>query len=99
MNLDSHILKGFEILKNQTVTLDDKDIDCVFDNSTYRDKKTFGFEAQDSSIITVRTKDLTTDSRNHLKKLVTINGSQWEIIATQKGSATCQFTLVSLNTL
>ena len=99
MNTDSYLLIGFETLKNKTVILEGVEVDAIFNNMTYRDKKTFGFEAQDSCIITVKTSILTTDSRNYLKKLVTIDSINWEIVATQKGSATTQFTLINPNTL
>jgi hypothetical protein len=93
MNLSPYITAGFDLLKNETVTINGAAIPCIFNATTSSDLKQYGYTAGDTCTIVVRTSDLTTHPRNHLKTKVFITNVPWIISESTAGGATTQFLL------
>ena len=92
MNADTLLLIGFETLKNNTVTIDGRSVDCIHDSTSLFSRKNYGMEAQDNSQISVKTSDIPTLRHNDT---VSLNSRTWEVASISQGSAITQLTLAN----
>lgn len=89
MNLNNHLLAGFNVMANTTVTISGySSIDCIFDNSGQAYKKDMLFVSDFETPIIVKTTDLPVSHKAVIGKIATLDGSQYRIERIKVGSAT-----------
>ncbi len=87
MNLDAHLLTGFNILINFTVTINGETLDCVYNELANSNRKDYTFIDESDCSIMVRTSDI--------GKIAVLNEDTWKVIKVKTGPVTTTFTLIS----
>lgn len=102
MVISTYLLKGFDVLPKEDITINSVVIDGVYNQLTHRDNKIFGgFEPDDQALVYVRTQDVYVENLYDIKDLigtrVTFRDKVWRIIDIKVGDAISHFTIISTN--
>lgn len=95
IDISSYLLAGFSVLPTIKITIDEVDIDCLFNQSDHNDSKTYGgFEPDNSAVVSIKT-SLLTNPKEMKGKVVTIDEEEWRVIKVRYGASVTHLTIMS----
>lgn len=88
MNTNNILLLGFNLISNNTITINGVTMPCVFDNTGLGHEKNNTFQEDFESPIIVKTSDLPANLKSIIGKIATINGASYRVDRVRGGGAT-----------
>ena len=98
MNTDLYIKAGFNILRNNTVTVSGVEVDCVLDMAQYDKQRNDGFNMAFTVPVMILSSSLA-NAKSFIGKTAEINSEQWRIQSVKVGAATTILNLISVHTV
>lgn len=94
IDINNYLLAGFSVLPKVKITIDDVEIDCLFNQSEHIDIKAYGgHESINSAVVSIKT-SLLTNPKQMKGKVVTIDEEEWRIDNIRYGASVTHLSLI-----